>query len=415
MKKIDFNYDEVVYEEKLDNGLRVFMYPTNKTKNYYVTVSTRFGAEVSKYKKNNKVYDVKLGSAHFLEHRVMDFTKNKKAMEKINEYGSLVNAYTTYNGTNYNIFGNEKIIENIELLFDAVFKAKIKKEDVENERGIILEEYYMYNDDPYYLLHTKVNDNLFKNSFIKYPVLGTVEGIETVTDTELTRTYNDFYTLDNMFIVVVGNFDKDVILDYIKTYTNELKKTKLESKVIKEKEVDNVVTNYEEVILDLNESKINIAYKFKRLKSIELTKYKLILNMILANNFSSSSECFNVLNKEGILRYNYEVEVVDDYSIIYFKSSTNKTKEYMDIIDSYMNKLFMDKESLDRKVKRYISSLILSFEDILLVEDMITTDIFNYNKLINNRKSIVESININEVNEVINSINLQNKSIFMIK
>ena len=37
----------------------------------------------------------------------MDFTKNIDAMNKINELGSIVNAYTTYNGTNYNIFGNE--------------------------------------------------------------------------------------------------------------------------------------------------------------------------------------------------------------------------------------------------------------------------------------------------------------------
>ena len=113
MKKINYSCDEVVYYEKLDNGLKVFMYPTKKSKNFYVTASTYFGAEVMKYKKGNKVYDVTKGSAHFLEHRVMDFTKNKEAADKLSEYGSLVNAYTTYNGTNYNIFGNEKILDNI--------------------------------------------------------------------------------------------------------------------------------------------------------------------------------------------------------------------------------------------------------------------------------------------------------------
>ena len=80
MKKIDFNYGEIVYKEVLDNGLTVYLYPTNKSKNFYITVSTHFGAEVMSYKKNNKVYDVTKGSAHFLEHRVMDFTKNVDAM-----------------------------------------------------------------------------------------------------------------------------------------------------------------------------------------------------------------------------------------------------------------------------------------------------------------------------------------------
>ena len=51
MKKIKYNYDEEILETTLENGLKVYMYPTNKTRNYYVTVSTHFGAEVMKYKK----------------------------------------------------------------------------------------------------------------------------------------------------------------------------------------------------------------------------------------------------------------------------------------------------------------------------------------------------------------------------
>ena len=415
MKKIKYNYDEVIYEEDLENGLKVFMYPTNKTKNFYITVSTHFGAEVMKYKKNDKVYEVTKGSAHFLEHRVMDFTKRKKAMEKINEYGSLVNAYTTYNGTNYNIFGNEKIIENMELLFDAVFKANIRKEDVEKERGIILEEYYMYNDDPYFLLQTKVNENVFNKSFIKYPVLGTTNGIETVTDKELTRLYNDFYTLDNMFIVVTGNFNKDSVLDYIKEYTSKLKKTKCISKVIKEKESINVVTQYEEIIMNLNEPKVMIGYKIKLDKKINIIKYKMILGMALGEIFGSTGDAFLELNEMGISRYGYEYEVVNDYIIVYFKASTGKTNDFINTINKYINKIALDKDSLDRKRKRRLSSMILLFEDFMGVEDMITTDMFTHNKLLNKREEILNSITLNDTKEILSNIDWSNKSTLIIK
>ncbi len=415
MKKIKYNYDEVIYEENLENGLKVFMYPTNKTKNFYITVSTHFGAEVMKYKKNDKVYEVTKGSAHFLEHRVMDFTKNKKAMEKINEYGSLVNAYTTYNGTNYNIFGNEKIIENMELLFDAVFKANIRKEDVEKERGIILEEYYMYNDDPYFLLQTKVNENVFNKSFIKYPVLGTTNGIETVTDKELTRLYNDFYTLDNMFIVVTGNFNKDSVLDYIKEYTSKLKKTKCISKVIKEKESINVVTQYEEIIMNLNEPKVMIGYKIKLDKKINIIKYKMILGMALGEIFGSTGDAFLELNEMGISRYGYEYEVVNDYIIVYFKASTSKTNEFINTINKYITKISLNKDSLDRKRKRKLSSMILLFEDFMGVEDMITTDMFTHNKLLNKREEILNSITLNDTKEILSNIDWSNKSTLIIK
>lgn len=415
MKKIKYNYDEIIYEETLDNGLKVLLYPTNKTKNFYITVSTHFGAEVMKYKKNNKIYEVTKGSAHFLEHRVMDFTKNKKAMKQISEYGSLVNAYTTYNGTNYNIFGNEKILDNMKLLFDAVFKAQIKKEDVEKERGIILEEYYMYNDDPYFLLQTKLNENMFNKSFIKYPVLGTTEGINTVSDKELTRLYNDFYTLDNMFIVVVGNFNKESVLDYIKEYTSKLKSTKCISKVLKEKETDEVVSTKEEIILNLNEPKIIIGYKTKIPKDINILKYRMILGMTLGEIFGSTGECFLELNKEGINRYSYELEKIDNYMVLYFKASTNKINEFTNIVDKYINNLSLDSDALDRKKKRRLSSMILLFEDFMGVEDMITTDMFNYNKLLNKREDVLKNITLTDTKLVIKSLNLNNKSTLIIK
>ncbi len=414
MKKIKFNYDEEILEYTLDNGLKVYMFPTDKTKNFYVTVSTHFGAEVMKYKKNHKTYEVTKGSAHFLEHRVMDFTKNKEAMDKINEYGSIVNAYTTYNGTNYNIFGTTKIIENMELLFDRVFKANIKKQDVENERGIILEEYYMYMDDPYFILHNNLNNNAFSNSFIKYPVLGTKEGIESVPTEELKRLYNDFYTPNNMFIVVTGYFNPSEVLEFITKYTKNIKPSSSKIKVIKPKETENICTEYEEISLPVAEPKVIVGYKVKIPESLNLIKYKLILNMALGSVFGTTGDAFEELNNMGIKRTNYETEVVDDYILLCFKASTNKTTEYINIVDKYINNLKMDEESLERKKRSRLSNLILSFEDIEQVEDNITTDILRYNKIINNADEMIKSITLKEVNECLKNLNLKNKSILKI-
>ncbi len=415
MKKIKYNYDEVIYEEKLDNGLRVFMYHTDKTRNFYITVSTHFGAEVMKYKKGDKVYEVTKGSAHFLEHRVMDFTKNKKAMEKINEYGSLVNAYTTYNGTNYNIFGHEKILDNMDLLFDAVFKANIKKEDVENERGIILEEYNMYHDDPYFLLYTKLNENAFNKAFIKYPVLGTTQGIETVSDKELTRLYKDFYTLDNMFVVVTGNFNKTEVLEHIKEYTSKLKTSKKSCKVIKEREIDKIPVNHEEILMNLNEPKVIIGYKTKIPKGVDIIKYKMILGMALGETFGTTGEAFLELNRKGIKRNNYSFEKINNYIFITFKASTNKTNEFITIVDKYMKNLSLDKDGLDRKKKRRLSGMILSFEDFMEVEDTITSEIFTYNKLLNKKEESLKSITLTDVKEVLKTIDINNKCTLLIK
>lgn len=415
MKKIKYNSGEFIYEEKLENGLKVFMYPTKKSKNFYITVSTFFGAEVMKYKKGNKIYDVTKGSAHFLEHRVMDFTKNKEAMDALKEYGSLVNAYTTYNGTNYNIFGNEKILDNIKLLFDRVFKANIKEEDVENERGIILEEYYMCESDPYYILETSSLKNTFNNSYIKYPVIGTTDGIQTVSAKELNRLYKDFYVPSNMFVVVCGDFDYKEVLDYIREYTKNFKDPKEKAKPIKSKEKLDIPVVEEEKLMDLNEPKIEIIYKTGMPKGVNKDKHRIALNFAVREKFSKTGDAFEELFKKGIKRYSYNMEEVDDLNILCFKASTSKIEEFKEIIEKHLNNLTIDDEILERKKRGFYKSFILSFEDIMGIEDMITGEMFYFKKIMNKRDEIINSLTLKEAKETISKLDLSHKSIFVIK
>jgi len=415
VKKINFNYGEIVYKEVLDNGLTVYLYPTNKSKNFYITVSTHFGAEVMSYKKNNKVYDVTKGSAHFLEHRVMDFTKNVDAMNKINELGSIVNAYTTYKGTNYNLYGVEDIYTNMGLLFDRVFKANIKKEDVEMERGIILEEYYMYDADPYYKAQTTLLKNCFNSSFIKYLVIGTEDGIKTVSYKELNRLYKDFYTLDNMFIVVTGNFILEDVLNYINNYMKGIKTTKCNCKVIKSVENYKVNVSYEELTGSTDEAKIVIGYKVKNSNPKKKIVNRLLMDMILSENFDKTGSSYLRLMNEGLNRFSYFVEEVDDYFLIAFTGSTNEYEKFTNIIDEEIKNLDFTKEALERKTKGYISNLILSFEYIENVEDNITSGLFDYNKVLNNMESIIKKVTLNDVKEVIKCIDTTNKSVLIMK
>lgn len=415
MKKINFNYGEFIYTEKLNNGINVYLYPTDKSKNFYATVSTHFGAEVMKYKKGSKIYDVTKGSAHFLEHRVMDFTKNKDAAKKINELGSIVNAYTTYNGTNYNIFGTEDILTNLTLLFDRVFKANIRKEDVESERGIILEEYYMYNSDPYYKAQTTLFKNLFNEGFLKYTVLGTEEGIKTVTHEELTRLYKDFYTPNNMFIVVTGNFDKDEVLKFIKEYMSTIYIKKSNAKVLRPREKEEVYSKYEEIALEVNEPKVVIGYKINIGKTKDKLKTRLCLEMLLSENFDKTGKAFLRLIENNLPRFEYSVEECDNYLIVYFTASTSEHELFAKIIDEELQSLDFNLESLNRKRKSLISGLILQFEDIVNVEDTITGNLFMYNKVINNMESIVKSITLKEIKNISNLININNKSLLIEK
>ena len=173
MKKKTFErVNESLFTEKLDNGIEVYLYKTDKTKNFYISISVKYGASVTKYKINDKVTEIIPGSAHFLEHKVMALSENKEISRRINELGSLANAWTSYNGTNYNIFGSINIKENLKLLLDIFYNTDINPKNVEEEKGIIGEEIDMYKDKINSYMMSELFKNLFTNSYVRNTVVG---------------------------------------------------------------------------------------------------------------------------------------------------------------------------------------------------------------------------------------------------
>ena len=87
----------------------------------------------------------------------------------------------------------------------------------------------------------------------------------------------------------------------------------------------------------------------------------------------------------------------------------------MNIVDKYVNNMKITNELLERKKKAFLRSFILSFEDIVGVEDMITSDIFAYNKLLNNIDKVFYDINLKEANSYLKDLDLKNKTTLVIK
>ena len=142
---------------------------------------------------------------------------NEQAISKrINDLGSLANAWTSYYGTNYNIFGSINLRENLKLLLDIFYNTNINEKNVEEEKGIIGEEIDMYKDQLDGLLSQKLFNNLFHESYVKNTVLGERSDIEKITAKHLNQIYKDFYATNNTFIVVCGDFDENEVLEDIK-------------------------------------------------------------------------------------------------------------------------------------------------------------------------------------------------------
>ena len=407
--------DEKVYTEKLDNGLEVYLYKTDKTKNFYITISVKYGARITKYKVGNRVVDVIPGSAHFLEHKVMALSENKAISKRINDLGSLANAWTSYYGTNYNIFGSINLIENLKLLLDIFYNTNINEKSVNEEKGIIGEEIDMYKDQIDSLMYSKLFDNLFNKSYSKHTVVGEREDIANITAKSLNEIYNDYYVPNNTFIIVTGNFDIDEVMNTIKDYMKNIKvKPKELPKRIKERDKEIVNIPYEEIKKDMENTRVNYAIKMKKnifgIKDDNILKD--YLGLILSNNFSATSELFErYKDNDIVIGMSYGVNIIDDYLIININALTNDGNRFIDNIKEDIKKLKLNEEEFERKKKKYLKSYILDFDNIEDVEYLLSLSLMIDNKIDYNEYDKLIALNYKEASRIMKLINFDNTSI----
>ena len=407
--------DEKVYTEKLDNGLEVYLYKTDKTKNFYITISVKYGARITKYKVGNRVVDVIPGSAHFLEHKVMALSENKEISKRINDLGSLANAWTSYYGTNYNIFGSINLIENLKLLLDIFYNTNINEKSVNEEKGIIGEEIDMYKDQIDSLMYSKLFDNLFNKSYTKHTVVGEREDIAKITARSLNEIYNDYYVPNNTFIIVTGNFNIDEVMNTIKDYMKNIKvKPKELPKRIKEREKETVNIPYEEIKKDMENTRVKYAIKMKKnifgIKDDNILKD--YLGLILSNNFSATSKLFERYKDNNIIiGMSYGVNVIDDYLIISINALTNDGNKFIDNIKEDIMKLKLNEEEFERKKKKYLKSYILDFDNIEDIEYLLSLSLMMDNKIDYNEYDKLINLNYKEASRIMKLINYDNTSI----
>lgn len=407
--------DEKVYTEKLDNGLELYLYKTDKTKNFYITISVKYGARITKYKVGNRVVDVIPGSAHFLEHKVMALSENKEISKRINDLGSLANAWTSYYGTNYNIFGSINLIENLKLLLDIFYNTNINEKSVNEEKGIIGEEIDMYKDQIDSLMYSKLFDNLFNKSYSKHTVVGEREDIAKITARSLNEIYNDYYVPNNTFIIVTGNFDIDEVMNTIKDYMKNIKvKPKELPKRIKERDKEIVNVPYEEIKKDMENTRVKYAIKMKKnifgIKDDNILKD--YLGLILSNNFSATSELFErYKDNDIVIGMSYGVNIIDDYLIININALTNDGNRFIDNIKEDIKKLKLNEEEFERKKKKYLKSYILDFDNIEDVEYLLSLSLMIDNKIDYNEYDKLITLNYKEASRIMKLINFDNTSI----
>ncbi|WP_433326419.1 M16 family metallopeptidase [Spirillospora sp. CA-294931] len=156
------------------------------------------------------------GASHYLEHVLFKGTDRRSALEisaAVDAVGGDLNAFTAKEYTCYyaRVLDADLPLA-VDVVSDMVAASLNRPEDVEAERGVILEEIHMRDDDPGDLIHDEFSQALYGDEPLGRPILGTVESINALSRDRIHGYYREHYVPQNLVVSVAGNIDHDEVV-----------------------------------------------------------------------------------------------------------------------------------------------------------------------------------------------------------
>lgn len=149
------------------------------------------------------------GATHFLEHLLFKGTERRSALDiaaAVESVGGEINAFTTKEYTCYHVrLLDEHLDVAVDVLADMLGQSLLRPSDVEAERGVVLEEIAMSEDDPVDIARTELEALVFAGHPLGTPVAGTVDSVTAMRGSAIKRHYRRYYTPENYVITAVGS------------------------------------------------------------------------------------------------------------------------------------------------------------------------------------------------------------------
>ncbi|MDX6347471.1 MAG: hypothetical protein QOF84_2261 [Streptomyces sp.] len=161
------------------------------------------------------------GATHYLEHLLFKGTKRRSALEissVIDAVGGEMNAFTAKEYTCYyaRVLDRDLPLA-IDVVCDMLTGSLIRQEDIDAERGVVLEEIAMTEDDPGDQVHDLFATALLGDSPLGRPVLGTVDTINALSRDQVARFYRKHYDPTHLVVAAAGNIDHDTVVREVRS------------------------------------------------------------------------------------------------------------------------------------------------------------------------------------------------------
>ncbi len=162
------------------------------------------------------------GISHFIEHMVFKGTETRSAeaiARQVDSIGGNMDAFTAKECICFNIkVLDEHLPVAMDVLSDLVLHPVFDAGDIARERGVILEEIKMDQDNPDYLVHEIFTQSFWKDHALGRPILGTRDTVRRFERPIVAQFYGHHFAPSNLVVAAAGNLDHDRFVELVAKY-----------------------------------------------------------------------------------------------------------------------------------------------------------------------------------------------------
>ncbi|WP_168464041.1 M16 family metallopeptidase [Wolbachia endosymbiont of Ctenocephalides felis wCfeT] len=210
----------------LDNGLRIITERVRDVDSVAMSIRVGVGSRAENANQN--------GISHFLEHMAFKGTKTRTAFEiakAFDDIGGVFNACTGRESTTYYAKVLKKDIKTgIDILIDILMNSTFPEDELEREKGVVIQEIFQTNDSPSDIIFDKYFEAAYKEQPFGRSILGTQDTVKSFTRENLNDYINEHYFGKNMLLAVAGNIEHEEVVALAKDCLSKIHSEELKQK-----------------------------------------------------------------------------------------------------------------------------------------------------------------------------------------
>lgn len=345
---------------KLKNGIRVVGEENDFVRTISIGIWIRNGSIDEDMTTN--------GISHFIEHMLFKGTQKRTARDiadEMSQVGGRINAFTAKEYMCYyaHVLDNHFDVA-LDVLSDMICHSKFCTDEIEKEKGVILEEIKMCEDSPEDIIMDVLENDVWQGHPLSYNILGTKENIKRFTREEILSYLEKHYVAENMVISVVGKIIFDDVINMLENHFASIKSHQPFERITH--------TEYKQSFSvknkDIEQAHICLAFPGISYDSEDIYKLS-ILNTILGGGINS--RLFQTIREEKGLAYSI-YSFPESYKYgglfnVYAASSPDLIEEVLISILEELDKLnkkgFNEKELIMTK-EQIKSNMIIGLESM---------------------------------------------------